>query len=217
MAYSQEIWQKAKTLFELGYSLQAIADECKIKDKSSITKRAKKDNWIKAEIQQLKNDIIDYEEQNSTLEKKKSTLVEKLATLDNFEGVTTIQNIIEDEIGRKSLLFSTATLALIRKNQMLTRNTKTVIEFETTYSDEGKPLLKRPIEIQMELSPADLKTLSEGADKDAISLEIAQRHSNSQVTVNNQNNIQNNNIPLTLEQAEKEALALGVPLEILIK
>lgn len=218
MAYSEEIWKKAKTLFELGYSLQDIADECKIKDRTSISRRAKKENWIKSENQQLKNDIIEYEKEKSTLDEKKSTLVEKLANLSDFQGVTTIQEAIESEIKRKSLLFSTATLSMIRKNQMLTKNTKTVIEFETTYSDEGKPLLKRPIEIQIELSPNDLKTIDEGIDKNALSLELAPRHSNSQINVNTQNNIQqNNNVPLTLEEAEKEALALGVPLEILIK
>ena len=37
----------------------------------------------------------------------------------------------------------------------------------------------------------------------------------SQVSI--QTNIQNNNTALTLEQAEKEALALGVPLEVLTR
>ena len=40
---------------------------------------------------------------------------------------------------------------------------------------------------------------------------------NNQASNDKNNNIQNNNIPLSIEDAEKEALALGVPLEILIK
>lgn len=192
MAYSEEVWQKAKTLFELGKSLQDIADECNIKDRTSITKRAKKENWIKSEIQQLKNDIIDYEIQNSTLEEKKSTLVEKLANLSDFNGVTTIQQVVEDEIGKKSLLFSTATLSMIRKNQMLTKNKKTVIDYEIIYGDNGKPISKKPVEFEIELDPNDINTLDRGLDINALTLELVKRHSNSQINVNTQTNVQTN-------------------------
>ena len=61
------------------------------------------------------------------------------------------------------------------------------------------------------------KEYIEAIDKASITLGINQRHSSNQINVNTQNNIQNNNIPLSIEDAEKEALALGVPLEILIK
>ena len=47
---------------------------------------------------------------------------------------------------------------------------------------------------------------------------IANPQTNKQeINVNTQNNIQNNNTTLTLEQAEKEALLLGVPLEVLVR
>ena len=106
--------------------------------------------------------------------------------------ITILDNLIQDETGNKSLLFSTANLSLIRKNQMLTKNTKTVIEYETTYSEDGKPLMKRPIEFQVELSPTDLKALDEGIDKNAVTLEVAPRHANSQVNISNTNAVQNN-------------------------
>ena len=199
MAYNQEVWQKAKTLFELGKSLQDIADECKIKDRTSITKRAKKENWIKAEIQQLKNDIIDYEEQNSTLDEKKSTLVEKLASLSDFKGVTTIQKVVEDEIGRKSLLFSTATLSLIRKNQMLTKNTKQVIAYETIYSDNGKPISRSPIAVDVELEPNDIKVLDDGIDKNAITTELAKRHNNIKAETSGPNVQENQNLEIVFK------------------
>ena len=67
------------------------------------------------------------------------------------------------------------------------------------------------------MSASDYKNAQEALDKASITLGINQRHSNNQINVNTQNNIQNNNIPLSIEDAEKEALALGVPLEILIK
>ncbi|WP_323586027.1 hypothetical protein [Aliarcobacter butzleri] len=68
------------------------------------------------------------------------------------------------------------------------------------------------------LNANDTEKLANAVDKLSITTNVNQRHSNSQINVNTQNNIQqNNNVPLTLEEAEKEALALGVPLEILIK
>lgn len=52
--------------------------------------------------------------------------------------------------------------------------------------------MKRPIEFQVELSPTDLKALDEGIDKNAVTLEIAPRHANSQVNISNTNAVQNN-------------------------
>ena len=191
MAYSQEIWDKAKFLFEIGKSLQEISIECDIKDRTSISRKAKNEDWIKNKNQHIKADIIDIEQQNTTLEVKKTTALEKLTTLKDYE-ITILDKVIEDETGNKSLLFSTANLSLIRKNQMLTKNTKTVIEYETTYSEDGKPLMKRPIEFQVELSPTDLKALDEGIDKNAVTLEVAPRHANSQVNISNTNATQTN-------------------------
>jgi hypothetical protein len=43
-----------------------------------------------------------------------------------------------------------------------------------------------------ELNTADLKNLSDTIDKASVTLGVNQRHSNSQVNVNTQNNIENN-------------------------
>lgn len=200
MAYSKEAWDKAKCLYELGKSLQEIADDCNFKDKTTISRRAKEDNWEKNKIQQLKHDIIGIEEENTTLEAKKTTAVQKLSKLEDYE-ITIIKDIVEKETERKSIMFSTANLSLIRKNQLLTKNSKQVIEFETTYSDEGKPLVKSPIVIDIELSPIDLKTIDEGIDKNAVSLELAPRHANQQINVNTQNN--NAQIIVTKEEIKE--------------
>lgn len=191
MAYSEEQWIKAKGLFEVGYTPQQIADEVGFKSRDTVSKRAIKENWEKNKILQEKTDIIRLEEENSTIQAKNSTMVEKLATLEDYQ-VTVLKNVVEDEMGNKSLLFSTANLSLIRKNQLLTKNTKQVIELETIYSDDGKPLKKTPIVIETELSPNDLKIIDEGIDKNSITLEIGQRHSNQNINVNTQTNVQNN-------------------------
>lgn len=57
MAISKELWQKAKTLFEIGKSLTDIAEVTGI-NKSSISKRAKNENWEKGKIQHLVEENI---------------------------------------------------------------------------------------------------------------------------------------------------------------
>lgn len=191
MAYTPEQWLKARGLFEVGYSPEQIADELNFKSRDTVYKRAVKENWEKNKIIQEKTELLDLERKNSTIQQQNSTFVEKMSNLEDYQ-ITILKDITENELKRKSILLNTATLSMIRKNQMLTKNTKTVIEYETTYSDDGKPLLKRPIEIQVELSPSDLKSLDEGLDKNAVTAELAPRHANSQVTVNNTNALQNN-------------------------
>jgi len=191
MAISQEKWDKAKALFEQGLSLSQIELETQI-NKTSISKKAKQEDWQKSKNQQLKHEIIEIDKEKSTLDTKINTTVEKLSKLSDFE-ITMLDEMIQDETGVKSLLFSTANLSLIRKNQLLTKNSKQVVEFETIYSDEGKPMSKTPVVIDIELSPTDLKTIDEGIDKNAVSLEIAPRHSNSQVNIQNTNAVQTNN------------------------
>ena len=136
MAISQEIWNKAKALFEQGLSLSEIELETEIK-RSSISKKAKAENWNKSVNQQLKADIKAIDKEKSTLDAKINNAVEKLSKLSDFD-ITILDEQIFNETGNKSLLFSTANLSLIRKNQMLTKNTKQVIDYETLYDDNGK-------------------------------------------------------------------------------
>ena len=102
--------------------------------------------------------------------------------------------------------------------------TEKIIKKATDIIDSGKVTDKLNIGDGVQqfeprkLNTTDVKNLADAIDKASITLGINQRHSNSQINVNTQNNIQqNNNVPLTLEEAEKEALDLGVPLEVLIK
>lgn len=196
MAIDKEIWNKARALFEQGLSLSQIELETNI-NKTSISKQAKKENWEKAKIQQLKADIKAIDKEKSTLDVKINTTVEKLSKLSDFD-ITILDEQIQDETGRKSLLFSTANLSLIRKNQMLTKNTKQVVEYETHYSDDGKPLMKSPKTIEIELSPSDYKAIDEGIDKNAITLEHAPRHANTNIKVDN-NNLQQNEAIMNIQ------------------
>lgn len=201
MAYTPEQWIKAKGLFEIGYSPEQIADELGFKSRDTVYKRAVKEKWEKNKILQEKTELLDLEKKNSTIQQENSTMLQKISTLEDYQ-ITILKDEILNQTGNKSLLFSTANLSLIRKNQLLTKNSKQVVEFETIYSDEGKPISKTPVVIDIELSPTDLKTIDEGIDKNAVSLEIAPRHSNSQVNIQNTNAVQTNN-NLTLDDFYK--------------
>ncbi len=191
MAYTPEQWTKAKGLFEIGYSPEQIADELGFKSRDTVYKRAVKENWEKNKIIQEKSELLDLEKKNSTILQENSTMLQKISTLEDYQ-IT----ILQDEVlktGNKSFLFSTANLSLIRKNQMLTKNTKQVVEYETHYSDDGKPLMKSPKTIEIELSPSDYKAIDEGIDKNAITLEHAPRHANTNIKVDNNTQIETNN------------------------
>ena len=206
MAYPKEEWQKAKVLRESGKSLSEVELLTGI-NKSSIQRKEKKENWQLNKTQQLKSDIIEVEKENAKILQRKTQLREKIATLEDYE-IKYLDELIQDESKIRSLLFSTTALNVIRINEDLQQNMK----YEKVSCGDGVQNLE-----PVKLGASDYKNAQEALDKASITLGINQRHSNNQLTVNTQTNIQNNNIPLTLEEAEKEALALGVPLEILVK
>ena len=67
LAIKPEIWAKARALFEVGKSLSAINLETGI-DRAAISRKAKKDCWIKGEQQQLIVDAARVKAKLSTLE-----------------------------------------------------------------------------------------------------------------------------------------------------
>ena len=67
LAIKPEIWAKAKALFEVGKSLSAINLETGI-DRAAISRKAKKECWIKGEQQQLIIDAARVKAELSTLE-----------------------------------------------------------------------------------------------------------------------------------------------------
>ncbi len=62
-----EIWAKAKALFEIGKSLSEIYLQTGI-DRSAISRKAKKESWIKGEMQQLIVDAARVKVELSTLD-----------------------------------------------------------------------------------------------------------------------------------------------------
>lgn len=149
MAISQDKWDKARTLFESGkLSLSEISKETGI-DKSTISKKAKNQQWKNGEES-------DYIEAKILIAEKKSTLpIEKINILDD---------VANDEIRRRKLVLGNAE-KLAQK-----------IEAMTDEVFEAK----------------DIKDLVDANDKLSITLGVNQRHSNSQVNIQNTNATQNN-------------------------
>ena len=142
---------------------------------------------------------------------------------DKVNDVISIKTELANESEYQAFTFDKEVNEQLRLKNLVFKATEKIIKKATDILDSNKVVDKLNCGdgIQnfepRELNTSDLKNLSDTIDKVSITLGVNQRHSNSQVNVNTQNNIQNNNATLTLEQAEKEALALGVPLEVLIR
>lgn len=192
MAYSKEQWEKAKALFILGYSLNDISDDTGI-SKGQISKKSKKEEWEKETSKiTLKSDIVEFDKKKETLEREKETITKRLATLDDYQ-VTVLQEKMEEEGASlaRSLVFNTATLALIRNNELLTKNKKTVMMKSGEYVD-GKKVSDTYEPYEVDLSPSDTREIIESTDKASLTLGVNQRHA-PKVEVNNTNAQQTNN------------------------
>lgn len=184
MAIKREIWDRAKALFELGKSLSEISKDTGI-TKSTISARSKKEDWTKHKNEQLKSEIVEFEAEKRTIEDKKRTITEQLAQLDDFE-ITILDEVIEKEEGIKSLIFSTQTLALVRNNQLLTQNEKTVMLKVQQFSSEGVRQGEDYEPYKVPLSPSDIKDCVETTDKASLTLGVNQRHApKAETNVNN--------------------------------
>lgn len=186
MAHSRELWDKAKGYYEAGLSLAQIKDKTGI-DRSAISKKAKNQQW-----QQGEN--TDYIEAKELIAVKKST--------KNQQSLMCADEIADENIRRKNLVYGLAEKILSNIDKSVSQKIK---------DEEGKET-----EEEILLDSKSAKEYIEAVDKASITLGVSQRHANSQVVVNNQNNMQQNtNLELTEEDAMKKALELGVPLSAL--
>lgn len=168
MAISQDLWNKAKEYFEAGLSLTDIVDRTGI-SKSQISKKATKENWEKGnEKKQLISQAVE-------VAIKKETLKETALEVHN--------ELVNEQLRLKSLVFK-ATEKIIKKATDILDNNKVVDR--VSVGDGVQQFEPR------ELNTTDLKNLSDTIDKASITLGVNQRHSNSQINVNTQNNIQTN-------------------------
>ena len=178
MAHSKASWQKAKVYFEAGKPLSYIQDTLDI-DKATISRKAKKDNWVKSKTQRLKDDIIEHEEKNATILQQKTTLRREVAKLEDYECII-LDELIQDEKSIRSLIFSSTALNVIRVNEDLKANQK----YEKLNVGDGIQNLE-----PVKLGSADYKNHQDTLDKASITLKVNERFNTTPTT-----QIQNANI-----------------------
>ena len=108
MAYSDTEWEIVRAFYERGLSLAEIVarPEVNIKDRSSISKRAKQAGWIKGE----KSTLVQAEVESK---QKLAEIVEKKSTLNSTE--LEIHNIIVSEMAHDNAFFRKASLIIAQK------------------------------------------------------------------------------------------------------
>jgi len=187
MAISKDVWDKAKAYFHLGKTLDYISDKLKI-NKSTISRKAKKEGWVKGKTQQIKNELVSLERAEAGIKQQKATKKQQIATVFNEYEIKIIEKVVDEEAKVKELIHSTATLAVLRQNELLAKGKKQVMLKVAQYDSEGKRIGEDFEPYEVPLSSSDIKDVVESVDKASITLGVSQRHANSQVTVNTQNN-----------------------------
>ena len=169
MAISQDKWDKAREYFEAGLSLSEIALRTEI-SKAQISKKSKIENWEKGnEKKQLISQAIEVAEQKETL---------------NETALQVHNELVDEQLRRRNLVFNASEKLLVKATEMIKKG-QTVDKINV-----GAGI--QQIEPR-ELDSSDLKNLADTIDKASITLGVNQRHSNSQVNIQNTNAVQTNN------------------------
>jgi hypothetical protein len=92
---NEDLWAKAKALYECGKSLRQITSETGI-DSSNISKRSRKEGWEKEKIPQLIADTVRVKAEFSTLNKPQQEIVtrevDKQIKMLEFFNNSTLKN-----------------------------------------------------------------------------------------------------------------------------
>ena len=186
MAHSKEIIEEARALFELGKSLRQIELIMEIPF-STVRDWSKAYNWEKQKTAQLKSDIIDFEKKFVQLEDEKCTLLHSISDLE-MADIKLLDKEIFNETKRKSVLFNIISLSMVRKQQILMKNSKSAIVKTKVYDGDGRVVGEEATVVEVPLTPADLKDIDDGADKNSLTLKINERHAKTET--NNYNAFQ---------------------------
>jgi hypothetical protein len=162
-------WEDIKKHYEAGMSQAQIVLEFEC-PKSSLSEKINKEKWTQSE--QVKTYIKGSIEVNE----QKANLIEQ-----DVRILEIADNIISEETRRRGLVFNLT-------EKILNNIDKTISEEIEIKDDKGKVIEKK----EMSLDSKSAKEYIEAIDKASITLGVNQRHSNSQVQINNTNAQQNN-------------------------
>ena len=186
MAYSKQTIEEARAQFELGKSLREISFDLEIPF-TTVQLWSKRNDWEKKKTEQLKSDIIDFEKRCVQLEDEKCTLLNTISGLEQAD-IALLDREIFNETKRKSILFNIVSLSMVRKQQILMKNTKSAIVKTKVYDNDGRVVGEEATIVEIPLTPADLKDIDDGADKNSLTLKINERHAKTET--NNYNAFQ---------------------------
>ena len=164
-------WKDIRKHYEAGMSQSEIVlqFEC---PKSSLSEKISKEGWTQSEL------IKSYIKGSIEVNEQKANIIEQDVRL-----VEIADNIIEEQSRRRNLVFNASEKLLVKATQMIDKN-QTVDKINVgTGIQQIEP---------RELDSSDLKNLADTIDKASITLGVNQRHSNSQVQINNSNAVQTN-------------------------
>lgn len=165
-------WEDIKKHYEAGMSQAEIVlnFEC---PKSSLSERINKEGWVQNE------QVKAYIKGSIEVNEQKSNLIEQ-----DVRIVEIADSIVDEHSRRRNLVFNATELLVKRATTMIKEN-------KTTDKISVRAGIQQ-IEPR-ELDSSDLKNLADTIDKASITLGVNQRHSNSQVNIQNTNAVQTNN------------------------
>ena len=168
-------WDKIRKAYEAGLTQPEILLEFEC-PKSTLSERVKNEGWVQNELAKA------YTVGKVELNEQKSELIE----LDN-ELYEIADNKANEISRRRGLIFNAVESSIKAKAKMLKSGKKSQVLKVKTYID-GRADSETLEVVEVPLNANDFKLLDEGLDKNAVTLEVAPRHANSQINVNTQNN-----------------------------
>ena len=161
--------------------------------KYSHRELAKKFNMSLGTVNKLTKDV---EPINEHLVNAQMSILTARAILPN-EQMNAIMNTAQEEIYNKNLITNATQLNLVRTMEYLSNNKK----LEKVSVGAGLQDL-----VEVGLGSDDFKQCQDAIDKASITLGVNQRHSNSQININNENNqATQNNISIE-DMSQKEII-----------
>lgn len=164
-------WEDIKKHYEAGMSQAEIVlnFEC---PKSSLSEKINKEGWTQNE------QVKAYIKGSIEVNEQKANLIEQ-----DVRIVEIADSIVDEHSRRRNLVFNATELLVKRATAMIKENKTTDKISVGAGIQQIEP---------RELDSSDLKNLADTIDKASLTLGVNQRHSNSQVNIQNTNATQNN-------------------------
>lgn len=165
-------WEDIKKHYEAGMSQAEIVlnFEC---PKSSLSERINKEGWVQNE------QVKAYIKGSIEVNEQKANLIEQ-----DVRIVEIADSIVDEHSRRRNLVFNATELLVKRATTMIKENKTTDKISVGAGIQQIEP---------RELDSSDLKNLADTIDKASLTMGVNQRHSNSQVNIQNTNAVQTNN------------------------